>query len=73
MADAQADRIAGLARWKARIVYTPQVLFRGRFVSNARSAYRPTQDGKRFLMLAPPREGALQPATIVLKWTSGLR
>ena len=55
-------------------VGTPQVLFRGRFVpSNARSAYRPTHDGKRFLMLAPPREDALQPATIVLNWTSGLR
>ena len=54
-------------------VGTPQVLFRGRFVpSNARSAYRPTPDGKRFLMLAPPGEDALKPATIVLNWTSGL-
>jgi Tol biopolymer transport system component len=52
---------------------TPQALFRGRFVAaNARSAYRPTPDGKRFLMLAPPADEALKPATIVLNWTSGL-
>ncbi len=53
---------------------TPQALFRGRFVSsNARTAYRPTPDGKRFLMLAPPTDEALKPATIVLNWTSGLK
>jgi Tol biopolymer transport system component len=54
-------------------VGAPQVLFRARFLpSNARSAYRPTADGKRFLMLAPPAKDVLQPATIVLNWTAGL-
>jgi hypothetical protein len=54
-------------------VGAPQVLFRARFLpSNARSAYRPTADGKRFLMLAPPAKDALQPATIVLNWTAGI-
>jgi Tol biopolymer transport system component len=62
-----------IARGSSFQVGTPQVLFRARFPpSNARSAYRPTADGKRFLVLAPPSKDALQPATIVLNWTAGL-
>ncbi len=62
-----------LSRGSAFEVGAPQVLFRARFpVSNARSAYRPTADGKRFLVLAPPSKDVLQPATIVLNWTAGL-
>ncbi len=52
---------------------TPQSLFQARFaLVNARSLYRPTPDGQRFLILAPLGRDAMQPATVVLNWTSGL-
>jgi hypothetical protein len=52
---------------------TPQPLFRARFAPvTARGLYRPTPDGQRFLILAPLGRDAMQPATVVLNWTSAL-
>jgi eukaryotic-like serine/threonine-protein kinase len=52
----------------------PQALFQTRFAPvNARELYRPSSDGQRFLVLAPPERDAIQPATIVLNWTSALQ
>jgi hypothetical protein len=53
---------------------TPQPLFRARFSPvNARGLYRPTPDGQRFLILAPLGRDAIQPATVVLNWTSAIQ
>ena len=52
----------------------PHVLFKARFASmTVRARFRPMPDGQRFLVLAPPREAALPPTTVVLNWTAGLR
>jgi len=52
---------------------TPTPLFRARFAPViARGLYRPTPDGQRFLILAPLGRDAMQPATVVLNWTSAL-
>jgi hypothetical protein len=52
----------------------PQPLFQARFASAvARAHFRPTPDGQRFLVLAPLRQEAVAPTTVVLNWTSGLR
>jgi Tol biopolymer transport system component len=52
---------------------TPQALFQARFPRmNARALYRPAPDGQRFLVLALPGREALQPATVVLNWTSAI-
>ena len=51
----------------------PQPLFQARFAAvTARGLYRPTPDGQRFLILAPLGRDAMQPATVVLNWTSAL-
>jgi Tol biopolymer transport system component len=53
---------------------TPVPLFTGRFAPvNARGLYRPTPDGQRFLVLSPLGRDAMQPATVVMNWTSGLQ
>ena len=52
----------------------PQPLFQARFASAiARAHFRPTPDGQRFLVLAPPRQETVPPTTVVLNWTSGIR
>ena len=52
---------------------TPQPLFQARFASiTARGLYRPTPDGQRFLVLAPLGREAMQPATVILNWTSAI-
>jgi Tol biopolymer transport system component len=53
---------------------TPRPLFQARFASvTARGLYRPTADGQRFLVLTPLGGEALQPATVVLNWTSAIQ
>jgi eukaryotic-like serine/threonine-protein kinase len=53
---------------------TPQALFQARFaVVTARGLYRPTPDGQRFLILAPLGRDSMQPATVILNWTSGIQ
>jgi eukaryotic-like serine/threonine-protein kinase len=53
---------------------TPQALFQTRFAPViTRDLFRPAADGQRFLVLAPPERDAIQPATIVLNWTSALQ
>jgi Tol biopolymer transport system component len=52
----------------------PQPLFQARFASLvARAHFRPTPDGQRFLVLAPPRQETIPPTTVVLNWTSAIR
>jgi Tol biopolymer transport system component len=52
----------------------PQPLFQARFAGViARAHFRPTPDGQRFLVLAPLRQEAVAPTTVVLNWTSGIR
>jgi Tol biopolymer transport system component len=52
---------------------TPQPLFQARFApATTRALYRPTPDGQRFLIVAPLGREAMQPATVVLNWTSAL-
>jgi hypothetical protein len=52
----------------------PQTLFRGRFAqATARSHYRPTADGQRFLMLSPVGADLIAPTLVVLNWTTALR
>jgi dipeptidyl aminopeptidase/acylaminoacyl peptidase len=52
---------------------TPAPLFQARFAPViSRGLYRPTPDGQRFLVLAPLGRDAMQPATVVLNWTSAL-
>jgi dipeptidyl aminopeptidase/acylaminoacyl peptidase len=52
---------------------TPQPLFQARFASaTARGLYRPSPDGQRFLVLAPLGRDAMQPATVILNWTSAI-
>ncbi|HET7747162.1 MAG TPA: protein kinase [Vicinamibacteria bacterium] len=54
-------------------VGTPQPLFTMRQVQlNARSRFRPTPDGQRFLALAPLGRDALRPITVVLNWGARL-
>ncbi|MFI5184643.1 MAG: protein kinase [Vicinamibacteria bacterium] len=53
---------------------TPQALFQARFAPLvARGLYRPTPDGQRFLILSPLGRDAMQPATVILNWTSGIQ
>jgi len=53
---------------------TPQVLFEATFAAiNARSLYRPTTDGQRFLIVSPVGREALPPATIVMNWSAAPR
>jgi Tol biopolymer transport system component len=57
----------------AFIAGTPQPLFQARFATLlARGLYRPTADGQRFLVLSPLGREALQPAVVVLNWTSAI-
>jgi Tol biopolymer transport system component len=52
----------------------PRLLFQTRFANAiARAHFRPTPDGQRFLVLAPPRQETVLPTTVVLNWTSGIR
>ena len=52
----------------------PQPLFQARFAGViARAHFRPTPDGQRFLVLAPLRQEAVAPTTVVLNWTAGIR
>ncbi|MBK5254790.1 MAG: hypothetical protein JJE39_02040 [Vicinamibacteria bacterium] len=39
----------------------------------ARSLYRPTRDGQRFVVLQTLGREAIPPATVVLNWTSVLK
>jgi dipeptidyl aminopeptidase/acylaminoacyl peptidase len=52
-----------------------QSLFEAQFapLANLRALFRPTPDGKRFLVVAPMGRAAIQPATVVLNWPSALR
>ncbi|MEO6401111.1 MAG: protein kinase [Vicinamibacteria bacterium] len=53
---------------------TPQVLFEATFAAiNARSLYRPTTDGQRFLVISPVGREALPPATVVMNWSAAPR
>ena len=53
---------------------TPQALFQARFAPvTARGLYRPAPDGRRFLILSPLGRDAIQPATVVLNWTSAIQ
>ena len=53
---------------------TPQPLFQARFAPvTARGLYRPAPDGQRFLVLAPLGRESMQPATVVLNWTSAIQ
>lgn len=53
---------------------TPQPLFQARFAPvTARGLFRPTPDGQRFLVLAPLGRDAMQPATVILNWTSAIQ
>lgn len=52
---------------------TPAPLIQTRFATvTVRGRYRPTPDGQRFLVLAPPARDTEQPAAVVLNWTSAL-
>jgi hypothetical protein len=53
---------------------TPQPLFQARFASaTVRGMYRPTPDGQRFLIQTPLGRDSMQPATVILNWTSGIQ
>jgi Tol biopolymer transport system component len=53
---------------------TPHALFQARFaLATVRGLYRPAPDGQRFLTLAPLGRGAMQPATVILNWTSAIQ
>jgi Tol biopolymer transport system component len=52
---------------------TPQPLFQARFAPiDARSLYRPSPDGQRFLVVAPRMGDVSPPAVVVLNWASAL-
>jgi eukaryotic-like serine/threonine-protein kinase len=52
---------------------TPQPLFQARFAPiDARSLYRPSPDGQRFLVVAPRMGDVNPPAVVVLNWASAL-
>ena len=52
----------------------PEALFRTRFSQTiARGHYLPTADGQRFVVLAAPGRDTVQPTSVVLNWTAGLR
>ena len=52
---------------------TPQPLFLARFSPiNARSLYRPSPDGQRFLVNSPRAGDAMAPAVVVLNWAAAL-
>jgi eukaryotic-like serine/threonine-protein kinase len=52
---------------------TPQALFQARFSPiTARSLYRPSPDGQRFLVNTPRKGDATAPAVVVLNWASVL-
>ena len=53
---------------------TPQLLFRARFSQvTARSLFRPSPDGQRFLVNTPLAGEAAASAVVVLNWTAALR
>jgi Tol biopolymer transport system component len=53
---------------------TPQPLFQARLqLVTARSHYRPSSDGQRFLTLAPVGRDAILPTTVILNWPASLR
>jgi len=52
---------------------TPQALFKARFaLVNSRALYRPSPDGKRFLVLQTLGREAIPPLTVVLNWSAAL-
>jgi hypothetical protein len=52
---------------------TPQALFQARFAPiDARSLYRPSLDGQRFLAVVPRTNDTNPPAVVVLNWTAAL-
>jgi hypothetical protein len=52
---------------------TPEALFQARFAPiDARSLYRPSPDGQRFLVVTPRLGDANPPAVVVLNWASAL-
>jgi eukaryotic-like serine/threonine-protein kinase len=58
----------------AFVAGTPQPLFQARFPPViGRGLYRPTPDGQRFLVVSPLGRESLQPATVILNWTSGIQ
>jgi len=53
---------------------TPAPIVDTRFsASVARGLYRPSADGQKFLVLAPPASQTDTPSSVILNWTSVLR